>query len=325
MSQMNNLITRISEIYPVDERFRVSYFPDLTPIMASIKKIGLVHPLILTVRDGKKVIVCGWKRYFACEKLSLADVPALILSEQDDLEVFNLAVFENASFRKFDAIEKAEVIAKWNGLKVKKGRIIRELMPFLGIPPTQEYFDLFYSISDLNSDIKREMAHHQVDLKVLAVYLKLDPPSRKHILPFLLTLSRNKQKELLVNLLEITLREDITSDKLLSSDDIQDIIQPEQLSVRQRAEKLSVHLKKRRYPVLSGKMERFAVLSKKTGLQSRDIDIRAADYFEDEKGVTFSFIACDKEGYSKKIKALSELSRKNELSELFKLISNEEE
>ena len=169
------------------------------------------------------------------------------------------------------------------------------------------------------------MAHHQVDLKILAVFLKLDPPSRKHILPFLLTLSRNRQKELLVNLLEVTLREDITSDHLLNSEDIQAIIQPEQLSVRQRAEKLSVYLKKRRYPVLSGRMERFAGLSKKTGLKNQDIDIRAADYFEDEKGITFSFCACDDEGYDKKMKALSELSGKNELSELFKLISNEEE
>lgn len=325
ISQMNNMITRISEIYPGDERFRIGCFTDLTPIIASIKKIGLVHPLVLTVRDGKKVIVCGWKRFFACEKLSLMDVPAVILSEPDDLKVFNLAVFENASFRKFDALEKAEIISKWNRLKVEENRIIRELMPLLGIPPTREYYDLFISISDLDTDIKREMAHNPVDLKVLADYLALDLPSRKQIMPFLLSLSRNKQKELLVNLLEVTLREDITSDKLLSSDDIQAIIQPAQLSLRQRAETLSDYLKKRRYPVLTGRMQQFTVLSKKTGLRSRDIDIRAADYFEDERGVTFSFFARDNEGYNKKIKALSELAEKNELSELFKLISNEEE
>lgn len=322
--KMNNINTWISEIYPADDRFRIGYFNDLSSITASIKKIGLVHPLVLTVREEKKVIVCGWKRFFACEELAFLDVPALILDEQDDLKVFNLAVFENVSFRKFDSLEKAEIISKWQCLKVEENRIIRKLMPLLDIPPTKEYFDLFNSISGLDKEIKKGLAQNRMDLRVLAVYLELDPPARHHILPFLLTLSQNKQKKLLENLIEITRREDISTDELFVSEDVQAIISKTKLSLRQRAEKLSQYLMVRRYPLLSERMDRFETLTKKTGLRSKYIEIKASDYFEEE-GITFSFSAGDIKGYNNKIKALSELAGKNELSELFKLISNEDE
>ena len=178
MSEMNYMNTRITEIDHADDRFRICNFPDLTPIVSSIKKIGLVHPLVLTVRNEKKIIVCGWKRFFACEELSFLDVPALFLDEQDDLKVFNFAVIENASFREYDSLEKAEIISKWNcRFKVREEKIVKELMPFLGIPPTKEYFDLFNSISDLDREIQKEIPHNRVDLKVLAVYVELDPSS----------------------------------------------------------------------------------------------------------------------------------------------------
>jgi len=317
--------SRITEIDHADDRFRICNFPDLTPVVASIKKIGLIHPLVLTVRNEKKIIVCGWKRFSACKELSFLDVPALILDEQDDLKVFNFAVFENASFREYDSLEKAEIISKWRcRFKVREEKILKELMPFLGIPPTKEYFDLFNSISELDREIQKEIPQNRVDLSILAVYVELDPFSRQQILPFLLTLSRNKQKKLLENLIEITLREDISVDKLLISEPIVAIIQKSQHSLREKAEKLSQYLKERRYPLLSRRMERFETLSKKTGLRSKNIEIKAENSFEGE-GITFSFSAGDIKDYTNKIKTLSELAGKKNISELFKLLSNEDE
>ena len=124
--------------------------------------------------------------------------------------------------------------------------------------------------------------------------------------------------------MEITLREDISADKLLVSEPIGAIIQKSQYSLREKAEKLSQYLKERRYPLLSGRMDRFKTLSKKTGLQSKNIEIKAAEYFEGE-GITFSFSASDVKDYNNKIKMLSELAGKNKISELFELLSNEDE
>ncbi|MBN2245539.1 MAG: ParB-like nuclease domain-containing protein [Candidatus Aminicenantes bacterium] len=321
---MDKHTLQITDINKADDRFRFCYFPDLSSILSSIKKIGLVYPLVLTERAGKKIIVCGWKRLLACEKLSYSEVPALILNEEDDLKVFNTAVFENAAFRKFNLLEKAEILSKWRSFNVKEITVIRELMPLFDIPPTKEYFDLFHAISGIDNDIKREIAYNRMDLKTLALFIEVDPSSRKTILPMLLSLSQNKQKELLGNLVEITLRENISFDSLINSKNFQTIMNMEHLSVRQRTERLSQYLKEIRFPLLASRLDRFASLSNKTGLKKERIDIKASDYFEGE-GMMFSFSVCDVDEYNKKLKALTELTGKKELSELFKLISNEDE
>ena len=320
---MDKNIIPITDINKADDRFRFCYFPDLNSIVTSINKIGLVYPLVLAVREGKKIIVCGWKRLLACEKLSFSEVPVVILNEENDLKVFNTAVFENASFRRFTWLERAEILSKWRRFKVREITVIKELMPCLDIPPTREYLDLFRSISGLDDSIKKVIAHNRMDLKTLADFVKLDPSSRRYILPLLLSLSQNKQRELLGNLLEITLREDISSDELINSKDIQTIMKLEHLSTRQRVERMSHYFKEKRFPRFSSRLNRFASLSKKTGLKSKHIDIRASDYFEGE-GMTLSFTVSDVNEYKDKLKALSELAGKEELSELFKLLSNEE-
>ncbi len=314
----------ITDINKADDRFRFCYFPDLSPIISSIKKIGLVYPLVLAEREGKKIIVCGWKRLLACEKLSFSEVPVVILNEENDLKVFNTAVFENAAFRKFNSLEKAEILSKWRSFNVKEITVIRELMPLLDIPPTKEYFDLFHAVSGIDNDIKREIAYNRMDLKTLAVFIELAPLSRRYILSMLLSLSKNRQRELLGNLVEITLRENISSDSLINSKEFQAIMDREHLSVRQRAEKLSLYLKELRFPSLSNRLNRFASLSDKTGLKNKRIDIKASDYFEGEE-MTFSFSVNDVKEYNLKLKALTELAEKKELTELFKLISNEDE
>jgi len=314
----------ISDIDITDDRFRFCYYPDLTSMIESIKRIGLVYPLVLAVREGKKIVVCGWKRLLACEKLSFSEVPAVILNEEDDLKVFDTAVFENASFRSFDSLEKAEILSKWKGFNIAENTIIKELMPLLDIPPTKEYFDLFHAVSHLDNDIKKKIAQNHMDLKTVSLYLELTPASRQDILPFLLSLGQNKQRELLSNLVEIILKEDIPSDMLLGSKDIETIMNLERLPVRQRAEKLALYLKKRRYPLLSNQMNRFDYLSKKTGLKGKNIDVKASDYFEGE-GMTLSFSVKDSKDYNKKVKALTELAVKKELTDLFKLLSNEDE
>lgn len=321
---MDKIKIPISDISKTDDRFRFCYFPDLSTVLLSIKKIGLVYPLVLTVREGKKIIVCGWKRLLACEKLSFSEVPAVFLHEEDDLNVFNTAVFENVSFRRFDLLEKAEILFKWRRFKIKELTVIKECMPLLGIPPTKEYFDLFDSISGLDNGIKKEIAHSRMDLKTLAVFVDLDPISRRYILPLLLSLSQNKQKELLGNLVEISLRDDISSAKLIKSKEIQTIMNLEHLSVRQKAERLTQYLKEKRFPMLSSRLNSFASLTNKTGLKRKHIDIKASDYFEGE-GMTFSFSVSDVHEYNKRLKALTELAGRKELSELFKLLSNENE
>lgn len=55
----------------------------LEGLAASIKKIGVIEPLLVRKEDHKYKIVAGWRRYQAAKLVELAAVPCLVLSGKD--------------------------------------------------------------------------------------------------------------------------------------------------------------------------------------------------------------------------------------------------
>lgn len=78
----------------------------LDDLADSIKKEGLLQPILVRPRDDKYQIIAGERRYHACKLAGLEEVPVRIL-EMDEEQTLRVALIENLQRSDLNAIEEA--------------------------------------------------------------------------------------------------------------------------------------------------------------------------------------------------------------------------
>lgn len=306
----------LEEIFLEDERFRISYYFSLEKMILSLKSVGLVNPPLVSFRDKHFILVSGWKRVLAYFKLPLSSLPVFVIQEEDDLKTFLTAFYENLATREFSLLEKAEILNRLKKFGEDKKKIIRHFMPLLNIPSTLSHYESFLAFSQFEPEVKRIIYEKNMPFSSAKLFAGFAPQERRLLLPLLSPLSQNKVKEVLEDLKEISKKNDISAKKILSSKEIQDIMGSERLSLLQKADKIRLFLKRRRYPTLSSWKESFDSLVKK--LQwPKNIMVKPSPFFEEENfSINFAF------GNSEELKTnllkLQKLASEKEFSRIFK-------
>ena len=79
---------------------------DITTLADSIKKIGLLHPILVRKVGDKYQVVCGYRRYLACKMAGLEKVKCIVThdSEEGDLEKM---LAENIARKDMSPLEEA--------------------------------------------------------------------------------------------------------------------------------------------------------------------------------------------------------------------------
>lgn len=79
---------------------------DIATLADSIKKIGLLHPILVRKVDDKYQVVCGHRRYLACKMAGLEKVKCIVThdSEESDLEKM---LAENIARKDMSPLEEA--------------------------------------------------------------------------------------------------------------------------------------------------------------------------------------------------------------------------
>lgn len=306
----------LKEIFLEDERFRISYYFSLEKLIHSIKSVGLVNPPLVGFRDKHFILVSGWKRVLACLKLSLSSLPVFVIQEEDDLKTFLAAFYENLATREFSLLEKAEILSRLKKFGEDERKIIRHYMPLLNIPSTLSHFESFLAFSKFESEVKRIIYEKNMPFSSAKLLSEFAPQERRLLLPLLSPLGQNKMKEVLEDLKEISKKNDIPAKKILSSKEIQDIMDSERLSPLQKADKIRLFLKRVRHPTLSSWSESFDSSLKKLQLP-KNIMVKPSPFFEEESfSVNFSF--GNREELNTILFKLQELASKEEFSKIFK-------
>ncbi|MFQ6070225.1 MAG: ParB/RepB/Spo0J family partition protein [Candidatus Aminicenantales bacterium] len=271
----------IEKIDLADERFRISFFFPLEKFITSIKLVGLLNPPLVCEREGRFILVTGWKRILACRKLSLSPVKVMVNDLKDDLENFLLALHDNLASREFSPLEKAEVVKKLKRFGVEKEKIIRDYFPHLGIPATELYYDVYLALAEFESSLKKSIHEKGLPFSSLRAVCSFSPAARKKILPLLFPLSLNKQKELLEWLLDISSRDGVGVEEILEEEEIRNVFSSERLSWLEKAEKVRDAIRKRRFPRLSSMEESFRNLLRRIRWPE-NVSLQPSPFFEDE-------------------------------------------
>lgn len=155
---------KTSDIFPPQRVLR-RRLGEIGEIADSIKKIGLLQPIIVRTMESHFEIVAGNRRYHACKRLGWRKIPCHLV-ELDDKSAFEVSMIENVQRNTLDPIEEGlafkEYVSNtgWGGISElaqklsKSASYISRRMRLVELP--QDILDLI-SDSEINVSIAEEL------------------------------------------------------------------------------------------------------------------------------------------------------------------------
>ena len=84
----------------------------LASLVASIKKSGILQPITVRKRDGRHEIIAGERRLTAAKACGLTTIP-VIIRDDDDEQMLELALIENIQREDLNAIDRAKAYKRF--------------------------------------------------------------------------------------------------------------------------------------------------------------------------------------------------------------------
>lgn len=151
----------VAEIRPNPDQPR-RHFSDekLAELAGSIKKHGIIQPIVVRPFGGGYQIVAGERRWRAAQKAQLHDMPAIVRNF-DDAETLEIALLENIQRQDLNPIEEAEAYKKLTDLFGHSATELAELVQKSRshVANMMRLLDLPVLIRDLVVEEKLSMGH----------------------------------------------------------------------------------------------------------------------------------------------------------------------
>jgi ParB family chromosome partitioning protein len=96
----------------------------------SIEQHGVIEPIIVRRKEDRYEIISGERRWRACQKLGLEEIPC-VLKTVSDAEAFKLALTENIQRNNLTPLEEAEAFRRLLDMKIARNQ--SEIGEILGI------------------------------------------------------------------------------------------------------------------------------------------------------------------------------------------------
>lgn len=269
-----------------DTTFLITFLPTLEPLLASLKLVGLLEPLLVRERnDGKHQIICGFNRAEALRLLTVSEAEALVYPQGalDDLQALLLTVGHNLT-RPLNLVEKAQTLKKLLVFGVPKREVIDRYLPLLGLQPNVRILKQLTELVSLEQGLQEYLVRKSLSLSASTLFLHLDKQGQQAILPLLEALQpgENRVKEIISYLREISLRDGTPIPALLSKEEIGECINDQETPRPQRIEHLRRVLKETRFSRLTAMENKFADYKRSLSLPPQ-ISLHPPPFFEGEE------------------------------------------
>lgn len=270
-------IIPLSKIDFDDETFFVGSIGDISPLINSIREVGLINLPILREKGEKYQIVCGRKRLHSCGELTINEVLSKIYESDEisDEECLRLVFYENRE--RFGDMEKAELILKFKKLfNLTESELAHRVLPYIGISPSLKNFKKYMRLAALEREIKDAFYSQRITIEQAAILSESESSIRVEMLRRVLLrfrLNTNETREAVREIQEIGLRDkksvNETLDKILSKIGLTDL----------KSDSFRREIKLIRYPALLQIEEEFRDCLKGLNLP-KEITIHHSPFFE---------------------------------------------
>ena len=314
----------IGEIDFKNDQFQISYLTDREHLIDSIRKIGLIHPVVLRTMEHAAgyQIVSGFQRVQSCMELNMEQIDSAVFrhDELSDTNALLLSLHQTATSREMNLIEKSRSLRKLSEIGcMDKSALMNDVMPLLNLEPSEKIFQHVIHLWKLSDPIKMYIIENNVALSNAVLFSEFSMDDQKVLVECIspLKLGTNRLKEFLTYIDEIRRRDEIPVHKIIDSE-MKVILADEKMPTPQKTEYIRKRLKEKRFPKL---------LSLEGELQSKlralkvppEVSLSAPPFLEGEKlNVTFSFK--NREELKKIIGRLSDISDKKELESILKML-----
>jgi ParB family chromosome partitioning protein len=304
-----------------DQSYIFTFEPLLSPLINSIKKIGLINPPILEqTSDNSYRIVTGLKRILALGQLKINQFPAKVYQSMNPvpaLDLFLINFYENIGTRKLNEIEKSIILHKFIHLfQVSEESVISEFLPLLNPGANKTVLDRYLKLVYLEDTVRIAIVENFISIDNALALFEISRIERQSIFDLFqrLQLGKNNQKELVRLLDEIAKISNRSMVQIVEDDAIQDILSNEKITSPRKIEHIKEVLKKMRYPQFSRVERNFQNLKKDLKLPP-NIILRPPTFFEGEK-YTIEFSFKNQAEFNKLTGILASIAEQDKLAEL---------
>jgi ParB family chromosome partitioning protein len=264
-----------------DDTFHISTNADSGEIATSIKAIGLINPPLCYRKAGFFQIVSGFRRVSACKQLGFSFLPIRVLSEKfGELELTEFAICDNLFQRKLNIVELSRAFNLLSRIFPQIEALAEEAKK-LGLPSNSGFIKKTIPVSRFSTRIQNGILN---DTIALSTAVELESMSEDDAAQFAtvlnsLRLSLNKQREVLTLVKEIAARDGIPMRKIINDPPTRSLLTDHELDASQKAQKLRLMLRSRRFPRLTELEQRYARMIKDFKIP-QGIQLIPPKYFE---------------------------------------------
>ena len=258
-------LTPLRQINLKDERFKISFPSADEALLSSIRKLGIIHPVVL-LGNNPSTLVTGFKRIDAAKKLGMKDVPA-VTACLNEKEALFFVVMDNLH-RGLNSVEKAHALACATRLDFSEQEV-RELLEITHTGNNEKVRTMLLSLAGAETPLKHFVVGHSLSLKNIEYMLWFKPPERKKIIRALDS----------IKITESYIREILEMLHVLKTRKGRFTAGP--LRATETAVQLHARLKKMVYPGLTSLEKKLAHIMKSVSLPP-EMDIRVDPFFEKE-------------------------------------------
>ena len=264
----------LSSIDFEDGTFRITTQTEVRELVVVIQQLGLMHPPIVKQYDTRYRIISGFRRIAACRLMGWSRVPAFILNPDTPDDICALIAIADNSFQR--PLNLVEISRSLNLLSCyfKEEKLQLKFASLLGLSEHRTHIKKIEKIFHLPEPIQDAILSETISLAValdLAAAMdstELEPDTGVALVKLFeqLGIGINKQRQLMVLLREIALRENITVQQLLGHKAMRKILDSSELDRVQKSRQIKSFLQQRRYPTIARTAKKFEAQVKKLKL-----------------------------------------------------------
>jgi ParB family transcriptional regulator, chromosome partitioning protein len=236
-----------------DDSFRITTGKQLDDLMASIKQLGVLNPPVLLEKETGYTIISGFRRVQACRRLNWSELKARVLdSDVGKFKCVTYAVSDNAFQRPLNIIEKSKCFNMLYEF-YKDVDSLAEALPALGLSEHPAMIKKIKTVYDMPGSLQNCLLSNTIALAVALELADLSATDAQGLVSLFnaLNLSLNKQREILTMVKEIAIREDVSVIQVLEAPHLKNILKNRDLDKNQKARKIRIYLKLRRFPAIT--------------------------------------------------------------------------
>jgi ParB-like chromosome segregation protein Spo0J len=322
----NHGMIRLSDINFEDRSFQITTREDTEDLAGSIKAMGLINaPILWQAGSGPWIIVCGRRRIQACLDIGWVGMQARLAEKKTPrLVCIQTAISDNAFQRPLNWVEISRAL---NLLmeEIPDKEQIKQVLPDLGLPEGGGILEKAVPIAHLPRPIQEGLISGHIPFAMALELGNLEPETGSFMANLFqqLTLSLNKQREILEWTQEIGARESRSFMDIFREAEIREIIANPDRDRNQKSAALRKYLRTRRYPSIQKAETLYQDNLKSLKIPSGVRLVPPKDFESDVYGFALEFRSTDQ--LASRLKTLESLSEAKALKDLLSGVTIDEE